>query len=83
MRVILYSRPDCALCDEMRQDLADWQQALGFTLGVRNIEENVEEFARFRYLVPVIEIEGGPLLYPPHEWHVVDATLRSYALRTN
>lgn len=79
MRVILYSRPDCPLCDEMKQDLADWQQALGFGLSVRNVEENTEELARFRYLVPVIEIEGGPLLYPPHEWHEMDATLRAYA----
>jgi glutaredoxin len=79
MRVTLYSKPDCPLCDEVKQELAGWQEALGFALGVRNIEEDPAEFARFRYLVPVIEIAGGPLLYPPHEWHEVDATLRSYA----
>ncbi|BAL99285.1 hypothetical protein CLDAP_12460 [Caldilinea aerophila DSM 14535 = NBRC 104270] len=32
-----------------------------------NILEQPEAFERYRYLIPVLEIEGGPILYPPHE----------------
>jgi hypothetical protein len=44
------------------------QQEIGFILLERNIEEHPENFARFRYLIPVLEIDGGELLYPPHSW---------------
>ena len=31
----------------------------------------------FSYLIPVLDIEGGPLLYPPHHWDVVNAALHA------
>jgi hypothetical protein len=34
----------------------------------QNIEQEAELFARFRYLIPVLEIDGGELLYPPHSF---------------
>jgi glutaredoxin len=68
MRITLYSKPDCPLCDELKADLQMMQPELGFTLLERNIEEHPADFARFRYLIPVLEINGGELLYPPHSW---------------
>jgi len=71
MRVTLYSKPDCSLCETVKADLLTIQSKIGFTLLERNIEEDPDEFLRFRYLIPVLDIEGGTLLYPPHTWHSV------------
>lgn len=71
MRVTLYSKPECSLCDTVKADLLSIQERFGFDLLERNIEEDPEEFARFRYLIPVLDIAGEELLYPPHTWHSV------------
>lgn len=68
MHVRLYSKPDCGLCDELKADLLALQPEIGFLLHEQNIEQDAELFARFRYLIPVLEIDGGELLYPPHSF---------------
>ena len=68
MRVTLYTKPDCALCDELKADLLALQPEIGFTLAEQNIEEDAGDFARFRYLIPVLDVEDGPLLMPPHDF---------------
>lgn len=77
MRVILYSKPDCSLCDTLKADLLSMQDAIGFMLIERNIEEDPEAFAQFRYLIPVLDIEGDQLYYPPHTWHSVFQALQN------
>ena len=77
MHVILYTRPGCTLCTELRRDLDEFQTALGFTLVEQDIEDNPADLARFALLIPVLEIDSGPLLYPPHHWNELDATLRA------
>ncbi|MBW7882484.1 MAG: glutaredoxin family protein [Caldilineaceae bacterium] len=79
MYVRLYSKPDCSLCDKLKADLVEYQRELGFTLEELNIEEDAAAFERYRYLIPVLDIEGGPLLYPPHTWEGVGAALRAAA----
>lgn len=76
MQVILYSKPDCQLCEEVKADLLSLQSDFGFTLLERNIEEDAELFGQFRYLIPVLDIEDQPLLYPPHTWQSVYQALR-------
>lgn len=66
MQVTLYSKPSCHLCSDLKVELMILQAELGFALLERNIEEDAEDFARFRYLIPVLDIAGGELLYPPH-----------------
>lgn len=66
MKLTLYSKPDCMLCDELKADLDNLQGQFSFTLVERNIEKSEADFERFRYLIPVLDIEGGPILYPPH-----------------
>lgn len=67
MIVTLYSRPGCHLCEELKDELAQLDQIVSFQLLERNIEDDPEDLARFRYLIPVLDIEGGLLLYPPHD----------------
>jgi hypothetical protein len=75
MHVTLYSKPGCLLCDELKADLLEFQAALGFTLTERNIEDDADDFQRYRYLIPVVDIEGGALLYPPHARDTVQRAL--------
>lgn len=75
MRVTLYSKPDCSLCDELKADLLALQIQLGFTLVEQNIEADATLFERFRHLIPVLDLEGGELLYPPHTWVSVQGAL--------
>lgn len=71
MQVMLYSKPGCLLCEELKTLLLELQSEVEFTLTERNIEADAEDFARYRYLIPVLDIEGGALLYPPHTWDSV------------
>ncbi len=75
MRVTLYIRPDCPLCDELKADLLQMQTEVGFSLFEQNIEDDVMAYERFRYLIPVLDIENGPLLCPPHAWNVTYAAI--------
>lgn len=77
MQVILYSKPDCQLCEEVKADLLSIQVQMEFALFERNIEEDPELFARFRYFIPVVDIEQHPLLYPPHTWHALYEALQT------
>ena len=77
MQVTLYTKPGCHLCDELKADLLALQTEMNFVVVERNIEEDRQDFARFRYLIPVVDIEGGPVLYPPHTQHSVRQALES------
>jgi hypothetical protein len=76
MQITLYSKPECQLCEEVKADLLAVQPEFGFALFERNIEEDPELFARFRYLIPVVDLEDHPLLYPPHTWQSLYNALR-------
>ncbi len=65
MRVILYSKPECHLCDDVKADLRALQPEIGFAVEERNIEKDAKDFERYRYLIPVLDIEDGPVLYAP------------------
>jgi hypothetical protein len=65
--LILYTKPDCHLCDDLKLALAVLQDDLRFTVEERNIEADPVAFAALRYLIPVLELPGGSLLYPPHD----------------
>jgi glutaredoxin len=77
MRVTLYSRPGCHLCEELKVTLAALEEDVPFVLQERNIEDDLTVFERYRYLIPVLDIENGPLLYPPHEWEILAGALRA------
>ena len=71
MQVTLYSKPGCHLCEELKAELWAMQPDLGFQLVECNIVDDAQLFARFRYLIPVLEIAEGALLYPPHDMAAV------------
>jgi glutaredoxin len=56
--VILYSKPGCHLCDEMKAEIASAGCADHYNLREVNIESDSELRAEYRYDVPVLLIDG-------------------------
>jgi glutaredoxin len=55
-RVVLYSKPGCHLCEEMKAEMASAGCSDHFTLAEINIELDPELLERYRYDIPVLTI---------------------------
>ncbi|MBO0351034.1 glutaredoxin family protein [Phormidium pseudopriestleyi FRX01] len=53
MRLILYSKPDCHLCEGLQEKLEQIQD-LNFELEVRDITTQADWFAAYEYEIPVL-----------------------------
>ncbi|MDB9492650.1 glutaredoxin family protein [Dolichospermum circinale CS-534/05] len=53
MRLILYSKPGCHLCEGLQEKLAQIK-ALSFELEIRDITTDKNWFAVFQYEIPVL-----------------------------
>ncbi len=53
MRLILYSKPGCHLCEGLQEKL-EQVQGLSFELEVRNITTREDWFQAYQYEVPVV-----------------------------
>lgn len=58
VRVVLYTRVGCHLCDDAKQLLETYATKHGFTVEEIEIDRNPELKARFDQCVPVVEIDG-------------------------
>ena len=54
VRVVLYTKPGCGLCEEMKKEMNDAGVESLYTLEEVNIEGDAELFARYRYEIPVL-----------------------------
>ena len=57
-QVTLFTKPGCHLCEEVEAVIARVAKRRKFELVVRNIVENAEEFDRYQYLIPVVQVDG-------------------------
>ena len=57
-RLILYTKPGCHLCDEMKQEIQRADCAELYALAEVNIETDSNLLARYRYEIPVLIIDG-------------------------
>lgn len=57
-QVTLYSKPGCHLCEEMKSEIAKADCAEAFDLKEVNIETDATLFARYRFDIPVLTING-------------------------
>lgn len=57
-RVILYTRPGCHLCEEMKEQMVRANCAELYSLVEVNIESDPEMLKRYRYEIPVASING-------------------------
>jgi glutaredoxin len=58
MIVTLYSKPGCHLCEDARALLDELAVERGFGIQEINIEKDATLYARYRYEIPVLVIEG-------------------------
>lgn len=58
MRVILYSKAGCHLCDEAREHLEELAADHPFELDEVDIRRDDQLFERYRYRIPVITVDG-------------------------
>ena len=57
-RVILYTKPGCHLCEEMKAEILKAACADLYTLEEVNIESDRDLLARYRFEIPVLLIDG-------------------------
>jgi len=58
MEVVVYSKPGCCLCDEVKEKLTRQQASYAFNLREVNILEDPEAHERFKEEIPVVFING-------------------------
>jgi glutaredoxin len=58
MEVVVYSKPGCCLCDEVKEKLKRLQASHAFNLREVNILEDPEAHERFKEEIPVVFING-------------------------
>jgi hypothetical protein len=80
--VTLYTKPSCHLCEDLLADLHQVRVSLQFDIVERNINDHADDFERFQYLIPVLGLPDGTLLFPPHDLGQVRETISS-ALRSD
>ena len=56
--VVVYSKPGCCLCDEVKEKLKRLQASHAFNLREVNILEESEAHQRFKEEIPVVFING-------------------------
>ena len=57
-QLILYSKPGCHLCEEMKAEMSKANCAGLYELQEINIDSDAELFARYRNDIPVLSING-------------------------
>jgi hypothetical protein len=66
VRVVLYSKPGCHLCDIARLDLLDLEAEFKFDLIERNILEDEALHDAYFLMIPVVEISlASPAIRQP------------------
>lgn len=58
VRVVLYTKPGCGLCEEMKAEMSKAGCAGLYTLVEVDIESEPELFARYQYEIPVLFVNG-------------------------
>lgn len=56
--VVLYTKEGCGLCDRMKQEMRNAGVEELYILTEVDIEQDAELFARYRYEIPVLFIDG-------------------------
>ena len=63
--IILYTKPGCHLCDGVLEDLRLLAFEMDLSVATVDITSAPALVERFQNLIPVVDVEGGPLLTTP------------------
>lgn len=56
--ITIYSKKECHLCDIAKEELEVIRQEFDFLIREVDIEKDPIAFEKFRYLIPVVEVDG-------------------------
>ena len=56
--VTIYSKKECHLCDVAKEELEALRCDFGFSLKEVDIEQDKLAFEKYKFLIPVIEVDG-------------------------
>ena len=56
--IIVYSKPDCCLCDQVKKKLQELQELYQFVWREINILDDPAAFESFQFEIPVVFIDG-------------------------
>lgn len=62
MRLTFYTKPNCPLCDEARDMLEDLNREFSLAVTEVNILSNPAIYEKYKYLIPVLELETGQVI---------------------
>ena len=58
VRIVLYTKPGCGLCDQMKHEMKRAGVEKLYTLEEVDIRQDAELFNQYRYEIPVLLING-------------------------
>ena len=58
LRIILYTKAQCGLCEEMKQQMLEAHCSELYELVEVDIEADAQLFTQYRYEIPVLSING-------------------------
>jgi len=56
--VVLYTKRDCSLCDEAKEEIRAARARIEFAYREVDIEDDAATFEAHRYDIPVVEVDG-------------------------
>ena len=60
-RLSLYSRADCALCEELLAELETWARRRSLEIEVRDVDADPVARRRYGHRIPVLLLDGEPV----------------------
>ena len=73
IEVILYSREDCRLCEQTRNDLDELQSQFPHRLSIVDIDENPDLAQKFGFEIPVVQMNSYLLKAPISKQELLNA----------
>ena len=67
-RLVLYSREDCGLCEEMLLELAPWAAARGATVEVRDVDADPVARRRWGLKIPLLRVDEETVASGRIDW---------------
>ncbi len=58
INLTIYTKKDCHLCDIAKEKLLGLRREFPFSLTEIDIEKDREAYEKYRYLIPVLEMDG-------------------------
>ncbi len=75
LRVTLYGRPGCSLCDHAEQMLARIGRRIPLAVDLVNIETDDELHQRYMFEIPVVAVDGAEVAKAPIYERALEETL--------